>query len=679
MFIRVAFISLVTTSILFSSLLKLSGKITKVDANGISEDKVKMMIKVKEGDIYSVSRLKSAQHNLKRALKQVGYVDAKVTVDSMQQENGIKVIFNVDKGDPIKVKKVTFIGNHAISTTILEDVIVNKPGGIFSWFLGDGIAMPAMLEYDRAKVRDEYLKRGYLDVEIDKPLMKTNLASKSASITFRIRNEGKRYTVTSIEVTPVPNLDITKIRKKFKLKQGKVFNIKSLRDDLNMLIEKAGDKGYAFANIQPKFKKNDEAHTIDIMYEVNLGQKVRIHDIKISGNIKTKEHVVRRYLYLAPGDQFNLTDLKDSKKELQRSGYFDSTEIIPKRVSGDSIDLEVAVEEARTGSILGGLSYGTRDGFGVNASLSERNIFGTGIGYNLSLEKSEKSYDYSISLKNPRVFDTLYSLSIGLFDQSYEFIDYNKEEKGAYASVGRKLTKSLSSSIGFIYSSIRYSDYNKTKEPNWNVVYKSYKKRAVTSSTTFDNTDDYFTPRKGIYSKLNIEYSGFGDKVEYANYVKTELKFATYYGMKKSLGYDLILRYKLRAGYIKNIGSTPRAERLFLGGSSWGVRGFYPASLSPLVHPGDADSPRKGGYKSLVNTLEVSIPISFIKNMRLTAFVDYGMIGDRSLSEIKRVSVGAEIEWRSPIGPVNFIFAKPINKKTGDKTSIFEFTISGKF
>ena len=65
--------------------------------------------------------------------------------------------------------------------------------------------------------------------------------------------------------------------------------------------------------------------------------------------------------------------------------------------------------------------------------------------------------------------------------------------------------------------------------------------------------------------------------------------------------------------------------------------------------------------------------------MRLTAFVDYGMIGDRSLSEIKRASVGAQIEWRSPFGPVNFIFAKPINKKAGDRTATFEFTIGSKF
>ena len=146
--------------------------------------------------------------------------------------------------------------------------------------------------------------------------------------------------------------------------------------------------------------------------------------------------------------------------------------------------------------------------------------------------------------------------------------------------------------------------------------------------------------------------------------------------MKDILDYDLILRAKLRGGYISDKGLTPRAERLFLGGSSWGIRGYSPASISPYNSNGD----RVGGFKSLAGSLEASIPLSFItKNMRLTGFVDYGMIGTSSLTEVKRASVGAQIEWRSPFGPVNLIFAKAVNKKPGDRTSAFELTIGSKF
>ncbi len=669
---KVALISAVTSIALFASLPSLSGKITKISSSGIAADKVTAVTGIHEGDSYSISALEAAKHSLEAGLKQAGYVDAKVNIDAKTTEDGINVKFDIDKGEPIKIKKVTFVGNSKLSSDVLQSNIINKKGGMFSWLTGGGEAAPSQLEYDQARIRDEYLKRGYLDVAVDKPLMKTDFASKSAEVTFNIRNEGEQYSVSKVEVTSIPGVNMQEVQQQFELKSGKLFNVESLRNDLNLLIEKAGDQGYAFAQAAPQFKKDGSGRTIAVRYVVNLGQKIRINDVKISGNTRTKENVIRRYMYLAPGDQFNLTDLKDSKDELQRTGYFDSVEIAPKKVGANAVDLDVKVKEGQTGSITAGLSYGSYDGLGVNASVSDRNIFGSGIGYNLQVEKTKKSHNYALTLTDPRVLDSLYSLSVGVYHQKYEFIDYAKEEKGAFISVGRKLTRYLSASVGYTYSDVDYSNYE-----TYNVDYESYKKSALTASLTFDNTDDYLLPRKGFYANLAIEYAGVGGEAaeQYANYFKSELKFAAYKGLKDELGYDLILRYKLRAGHITDKGLTPRAERLYLGGSSWGVRGYSPASISPCNLNGD----RVGGFNSIVNTIEASVPLSFAPNMRATAFFDYGMIGRDSISEVKRASVGAQIEWRSPFGPVNLIFAKPLNKKAGDRTSKFEFTIGSKF
>jgi len=669
---KVALISVVTSVALFAALPALSGKITKISSNGLSADKVIAATGIHEGDSYSIAALQAAKHSLEQGLKEAGYVDAKVTVDAEPSDKGVKVKFNIDKGEPIKIKKVTFVGNRKLSSEVLSSNIVNKKGGLFSWLTGGGDAMPSQLEYDQARVRDEYLKRGYLDVEVDKPLMKTDFASKTAEVTFNIKNEGEQYKVSRVEVVPIPGVDMQKVQKEFELKSGKVFNVESLRHDLNLLVEKSADQGYAFARANPQFKKDDAGRTIAVRYVVDVGDKIRINDVKISGNTKTKDHVIRRYIYLAPGDQFNLTDLKDSKDELQRTGYFDSVELVPEKIGGNNVNLNVKVKEAQTGSITAGLSYGSYDGLGINASISDRNLLGTGIGYSLQLEKTKKSSNYAFTLTDPRVFDSLYSLSVGIYKQNYEFIDYTKKETGSFISIGRKLTRHISASIGYIYSDVDYSDYE-----TYNIDYESYKKSALTASITYDSTDDFFVPRKGFYAKLNLEYAGLGGSAEehYANYFKSEFKFAAYRGFKDQLGYDLILRYKLRAGYMEDKGLAPRAERLFLGGSSWGVRGYSPASISPYNANGD----RVGGYKSIVNTLEASIPLNFTPNMRLTAFVDYGMIGIESVDEVKRGSVGAQIEWRSPFGPINLIFAKPIGKKEGDRTSKFEFTIGSKF
>ena len=148
------------------------------------------------------------------------------------------------------------------------------------------------------------------------------------------------------------------------------------------------------------------------------------------------------------------------------------------------------------------------------------------------------------------------------------------------------------------------------------------------------------------------------------------MKFAAYYGLRDQIGYDLILRYKMQGNYIHDLGFTPEAERLHLGGYYNGVRGYRSAS----IHPAGG-----GGLMSMVNSIEASIPLSEKNKVRLTAFADYGMIGNARLNEVVKKSVGAQIEWRSPMGDVNFVLAKAIGAAPGDKTSSFEFTIGREF
>ena len=82
----------------------------------------------------------------------------------------------------------------------------------------------------------------------------------------------------------------------------------------------------------------------------------------ISGNDRTADRIIRRELYLTEGNLYNKTDLIDSKNALKRSGYFEDVQIIEKRVDKDQIDLEIAVKETSTGSIVGGIGYGSSDG-----------------------------------------------------------------------------------------------------------------------------------------------------------------------------------------------------------------------------------------------------------------------------------------------------------------------------
>ena len=684
------------SSLVLNAALPHKAPITNIEIKGVDDaDKLMEVIGIKKGDLYTPAKVQHAKEMIIKALEASGYYGTTVKAEIQPVHDSVAITFDVNKGQKIKINKVTFVGNKHLSSSVLEDNLVNKKGTWFSWIPiiggGGGTAMPDQLPYDQMRIRETYLEHGYLDAKVSEPLMKVDFSNYKADVTYVV-HEGEPYKVASVKIQgTVPGLNIKELDEELHLKPGKIFNVKKLRKDLKMLHEKIGNLGYAYAQVEPLFKKDSKNHTVSITYKIVPRKKVYINDVIITGNTKTLDYVIRRYVYLAPGDLYNYTDLEETKKELQRTGFFDKVIVKPQRVSENKINLIIEVTEAQTGSLSGGVGYGSYDGFMVNASVSDRNLFGTGIAGSLTLDYGQKSHNYALSFNDPRVFNTLFSLSMGVYDSKdkYEYdtdtnlTDYTVSRTGGWFSFGRKIGRHMHASIGYSYTDVDYHDYTPV-DVNGTNPYESYKKSSLIGSFTFDNTDDYYVPREGIYSKINLEYAGLGGDAEFW---KTELKFAAYYGMEDLIDYDLIWRYKLHAGYIHDDGYTPVAEMYTLGGAREGVRGFAPGSISPrYIDPDTGNEYIAGGNQMVVNSIEASVPLDMIThNMRLTGFVDYGMIRNTIYKTVTqkgwmdRASTGAQIEWKSPFGPINLVFAYPINKKSEDDTSVFEFTMGSKF
>ncbi len=665
--------------------------IKSIHIEGVNNpDKLSKYIGIKEGDTYTPAKVAHAKAIILKTLKDEGYGKSTVKAEVKPKDKGVKLNFDIKKAGEVKIEKVIFVGNKHIPSKELEDSLVNKEGGFLSHipFLGDGkgIFVPSQLKYDEARIREVYLEHGFADVRVGKPKVVIDHNSNKATITYTI-HEGSVYTMGSVNIKgQIPGVNKDELLQKLKLKPGKKFNVVKLRHDMGVLQKEVGDRGYAYAQIRPLFLKNSKKHTLSVKYAINTSNKVKIHDVIIKGNEKTLDYVIRRYVYLAPGDYFKYSDLEDSRKELQRTGFFDKVVIKPKRINSREMDIIVDVTEAKTGRISGGIGYGT-GGFSVDAGLSDKNIMGRGVSGSLHAMIGHKSHDLSISFTNPRVNNSLYSLSVGAYDQKSYYENDNAENysissRGAWLSVGRKIGHNWDTSVGYKYNSTNYKDFVAPSGVNPK-AYSSYKKSALTASVTYDNTDDYYTPREGIRSKLALEYAGVGGD---AKFLKSDFKFATYYGLEDKIDYDLILRYKLHAGYIKDNGYTPVAEMYTLGGYQNGIRGFGTGSISPTYTDSKGNRYIAGGNEVLVNSIEASIPLDMItKNMRLTAFIDYGGIRntiDSSVNEkgwVARASIGAQVEWKSPFGPINLIFAAPINKKSGDTKKVFEFNMASQF
>ncbi|RUM56607.1 MAG: outer membrane protein assembly factor BamA, partial [Nautilia sp.] len=396
--------------------------------------------------------------------------------------------------------------------------------------------------------------------------------------------------------------------------------------------------------------------------------KVYISDVIISGNTKTLDSVIRRNIYLYPGYLYSLTDKEDSINALKRTGYFDDVKIIEKRVDQNHIKIIVKVKEGLTGSLKAGISYNSYSKFGMDLSISENNVFGSGQRVSLSFNKSSKNVTYNFDLLNPAVNDSKYSLETNIYKTSYTGYSYKSKKTGISFTVGKSLTRFLREYMTYGYESLHLTDIDT------NVLndYRNYSSKSyIVPSLIYNSTDDRFFPQHGINAGISATYAGIGGTQKF---FKTNIFGKFFYSLDDKFEIMTILKYKFRFSYLNEIGYTPLNERFYLGGLT-SIRGYDWGSVSPK----DSNGNDIGGDIAFINSFEISVPVNLKKRMWLSAFIDNGSVGKNHSLNITRSSYGISFNWISPLGPLDFTYALPINPKKDDELRKFEFSIGTSF
>lgn len=669
--------------------------IARIDIKGVvTNDKTAIdgLINIKQGNMYDELAIERAKERIRQYYESKGYFDTVVDVTKEPvagNESSLFVTMNINRGENIIIENVNLVGAKLFDYDDVEPVVANKEREFMGWMWGrnDGKVKLFELPNDPARIQDKYYQKGYLDATVSNPYLNAYMDNYTADLTYYV-TEGEQYRVSSVDIEAPEflELDKEKILKGFRLESGDVMNSARLRQDMKKLDDMVADKGYAFVRINPKTEKNVEDKTVSIVYEVVPDEKVYIRNVQISGNDRTVDRVVRRELYLTEGNLYSRTDLQDSKDALRRTSYFDEVEIEEQRVGANQVDLLVKVKEASTGSISGGIGYGSSDGLLLNASVSDTNVFGSGMKGVISVDRSDNELSGQIGLTNPRLFDSEYSLGGTLYANDYSWNNYDEKSYGLNVVVGRKLTRNLSASLGYIIEQSRISGLSDVLKT---VGYKDGKslKSSLIPSITYNSTDDYYLPRTGIIASTSLEFAGVGGDEKF---LKSRTNFNWYQGIREWVDYDLIFRFKSSFGKIWDRGWVPINERLYLGGIR-NLRGFESRTVSPKVKVSSGSWYETGGDTSFNSSAELSFPLIERVKMRGVLFVDYGVIRGRIANvtapgivdyvdgRISRYSAGAGIEWVTPMGPLQLIFAKPLKKQDGDDTSAFEFTIGQRF
>jgi outer membrane protein insertion porin family len=644
-------------------------------------DSVRTSMNLKKGAMYTEKRVKEAKEKLLKMLESEGFINSVVETEIEHiNDKSLKVTFNVNKGDEIIIKKANYHGANNLEQDDFDTVTANKEIEFASWWFGqnDGEVKIDQLKYDARRINDLYFEKGYLDAQVKEPFLDIDFASNQANLDFFI-TEGNKYTTNDIKIYLDSSIvDPATIYPELKLIVGNTFNIKKLRQDQEYIKTQVANQGYAFADIRFDLKKDEANSKVDVVFNVIPGKKVYINDVKISGNARTLDRVVRRDVYLAPGDLYNLTDFKDSTNKLKRSRFFEDVVIEEKRITDDKMDIVVKVTEAATGSIMLGGGYGSYDKVMVNGSISDANVFGSGLSLGLSADISARTNRFELSLKNPAINDSKYNGEVEVHNSESEInrdvYDSTIDTQGFSVGLGREVFRDLYAGAKYRLDFVSENyDYEATSTVPDDQRFKSqdYVSSSITPYLNFDNTDDFYMPREGFKLGTSVEYAGVGGD---SKYLKSSSYAKYFYSLEDLTELDWVLRLKTQMKILVDNGQINQGDSLYLGGAKT-LRGY-----KSYAFPSNETGYKTDPYKNLwANSAEMSFPLIPAAKMRWGLFYDYGMIGPDSFSEIQRSGAGALLEWISPMGPLQLIFSRALDAEANDDTSSFEFSLGSSF
>jgi outer membrane protein insertion porin family len=636
-----------------------------------------------EGRIFDKSLLDRAEQELKRQYLTRGRYAANVsTTVTPLERNRVSLNFSVEEGDAAKIRQITIIGNHAFSERELKRQIELRTPGLFTWYSKADQYSRQKLAGDLETLRSYYLDRGYLEFNIESTQVSITPDRKDIYITIAI-NEGPKYTVSDVKVGGELLLPEAEIRKLITLKPGDVFSRARVNESTKKISDRLGNEGYAFANVNAAPELNKEKRQAAFTFFIDPGRRVYVRRINVSGNNRTRDEVVRREMRQLEGSWFSSEKISLSRNRLDRLGYFNEVNIETPAVQGttDQVDVNVAVTEKPTGSILLGAGFGSGEGVILSGSVTQQNIFGSGKHVSFGLNTSKLNSNYALSYTDP--YYTVDGVSRG-FDVYVRKIDasavglgnYRTSTEGGTMRFGVPVTELDTINYGLGYernnittfadSPLIYLDYVRTFGDHSDAI-------LTTAGWTRDSRDSLIYPTKGTLQRASAEVGVPGGSLKY---YKTQYQYQRYFPISRD--YTLMLNGELGyGGGYQNTPALPFFKNFYMGGVN-SLRGFRVFSVGPKDIQGN---PRGGSHKMLGNA-ELFFPMPGLqgeKSVRMSTFADAGMVGENFSPRDLRYSLGIGVLWVSPMGPLKISLGIPLKAQTGDHKQVLQFTFGGAF
>ncbi|MBF0109241.1 MAG: outer membrane protein assembly factor BamA [Magnetococcales bacterium] len=646
-----------------------------------SKEELEKLVQVKPSSIYNRARTERDLAALRQGYRIKGLFLAKIDLlINPADGNQVNLVYRIDEGEKSKVAKINIVGNSQLSDKVLLKSLMIKESGWFSWFTEDDTYDREKLLFDQSQLRKTYLDEGFIRVQVDSSVAELT-PDRGAFVVTHTVHEGKRYTFGPVEISgDFDELPNSALLEELKFQPGEWYSKSKLMASVENLTDRIGDFGYAFLNIQPDTKIDDESLVVSVHFKVQKGQRVYLNRIEVSGNDRTRDEVIRREIRMTEGDLFSASKLRRSKVRLKQLNFFENIEILTPPAQGrEKVDIHVKVEEKPTGTFSIGGGYSSTENFLGTASITQNNFLGRGQRLVLSFMLSGITQDYSLGFTEPYFLGKNLSAGFDIFNKKTDqrsVSSYKQDSYGGSVRLGFPISENLRSNLsyGFTHTDIEEVAAGASAAILAMVAKSPYDQSMVSHAFVWDDVDDPVFPTEGRKHRLITDYSGLGGDVTFARLTSDNEYYHPFTFDDAWVGH-----VRGRFGIMDGMGEeVPIFERYQLGGVS-SVRGFKRGGLGPRTVEGDAYG---GLHFEQLNT-ELLFPILDLKEkgVRGLLFVDTAYVGDWDLpanvqySGGIRVSTGVGINWNSPFGPLKVIVGTPIVKEEFDESRIFDFTM----
>jgi len=644
----------------------------------VKDDQLKLEIQSRERGTLSRPVVQSDVQRVVEVYRRSGRYDVRVNPVIIDLPNSrVDLVFEINEGGRTNIKSVDFVGNRVYSGFRLKEVIRTAESGLLSFLQSNNIYDPDRIEADRELLRRFYLKHGYIDVRVLPPAVEFDPGRNGFVIKFIIE-EGDQFRVGTVDVrSNVRALDPSQVRSRLRVSPGEIFNTEAVEKTVEDMTIEAARQGFAFVQVRPRADRDSQTHTVNLAFAIEDGARVYIEQINIRGNIRTRDHVIRREFDVAEGDPYNRALIARAERRLKNLSYFKEVKITTEPGSApDRVIINVNLEEQSTGefSVAGG--YSTADGFMGEVSIGERNLLGLGLYAKAAVQYGQHAQGYQLSFVEPYLLG--YRVAWGLdlsqkIQKSTQFTSYETRTIGAATRFGFALREDLSLQLRYSIfqqkvtlpfnlqncNNISPDFVNTFPTPNNApavnpvggtqvdcfadgeaslAVRRELANGPVLTSLvgydlSYNTLDNNRNPTSGILATLRQDFAGVGGDV---NYLRTTANVRSYYEVFPDVVGLLSLQGGIINGFggkaLKDEGTNLRMLDHFQMGPQL-VRGFAPSGIGPrdLTQfnfngvPGDA----LGGSMYWGASLEFQSPIYFLPKdagVKFAVFADAGSL-----------------------------------------------------